>query len=120
MKFTFIRGGKTTDIYEVSKKDDLVNNFTPDAFKELVQVPDGAKPNQLFDGTNLTDNIPADDRTDAEKARDIELAKPETILKNETDYFDKVIAPNYPAPLKDDTDAIAKLKASYLEPYQIS
>ena len=42
MKFTFITDGQVTDVYEASSKDDLVNSFTPDAFKDLVEVPDEA------------------------------------------------------------------------------
>ena len=120
MKFTFISEGQVTDVYEASSKDDLVNNFTPDAFKNLVEVPDNAEHGMLFDGTNITANTPPDDRTDAEKARDIECAKPENILKREEDYFDYGLTPLLPDSIKNNATALAAERAKYLEEFQIS
>lgn len=114
MKFTFITDGQVTDVYEASSKDDLVNNFTPDAFKDLVEVPDEAEHGMLFDGTNLTANGFVDDRTDAEKALDIEKAKPENILKRQENYFDNVVAPTL------SEDVRAEERTKFLEEYQIS
>ena len=114
MKFTFITDGQVTDVYEASSKDDLVNSFTPDAFKDLVEVPDEAEHGMLFDGTNVTANIMPDTRTDAEKALDIEKAKPENILKRQEDYFDNVVAPTLPEDIR------AAERTKFLEEYQIS
>ena len=120
MKFTFISDGQVTDVYEASSKDDLVNNFTPDAFKELVEIPDEAEHGMKFDGTTLDPNIPVDDRTDEQKARDIELAKPENIKKHHEDVFDKGITRTLPKEVQEDAALLATMKADYLASHGIS
>lgn len=120
MKFTFIVGDQVTDVYEASSKDDLVNNFTPDAFKNLVQVPDEAERGMLFDGTNVTVNAIIDERSDELKAEHAALADPARILKVEEKWFDDVVSTQLPDAVKNDATALAAAKADYLKPYQIS
>ena len=120
MKFTFIVGGQVTDVYEASSKDDLVNNFTPDAFKNLVQVPDETERGMLFDGTNVTVNAIIDERSDELKAEQAALADPARILKKEEEWFDDVISTQLSDAVKNDATALAAVRAKYLEEFQIS
>ena len=67
MKYAFLSDQQITEIYDVSSKEALKDQFTPTALANLVIVPDSAKEGQLYDGTNLTDRV-SDQRTDADKA----------------------------------------------------
>lgn len=69
MKYAFLADQQITEIYNVSSKEALKDQFTPTALANLVIVPDSAKEGQLYDGTKLTDRV-FDHRTDADKARE--------------------------------------------------
>tara|TARA_R100000664_G_C2676272_1_gene86181 strand:- start:68 stop:439 length:372 start_codon:yes stop_codon:yes gene_type:complete len=65
-KFTFLSEQEITVIYEADSVDDLKDRFTPDAVKDLVELPDNAKEGNLFDGTTLSEKKTAKDKRTAE------------------------------------------------------
>ena len=114
-KFSFLQKNQITAIYEVSSKDDLVNNFTPDAFKELVELPDSAKEGQFFVDNNLSEaptpqsmrtaeEIKTDD--DWAKAADVD-AKWQLVLK-----FDKGIT-SLEEQYKDDAAGLEAVRVQF-------
>lgn len=80
MKFTFLSNGEITAIYEADSKDALKDRFTPDALKDLVQLPDAAVEGQLYDGTNLTNKKkPFEERTAEQIKNDEDWAACKTV-----------------------------------------